>query len=132
MVKEELITEEVPKADSEDYTGDEKTQIDENKVVEVRADMETPHDENPINTIEGVEDTFTESSEHELSEIIPSEHYYENDFERLAASEGLLSNEDVSKYILLDTGEVLPQGAEEHSKDTKELPTLYLNQTLRS
>ncbi len=132
LVKEELITEEVPKADSEDYTGDEKTQIDENKVVEVRADMETPHDENPINTIEGVEDTFTESSEHELSEIIPSEHYYENDFERLAASEGLLSNEDVSKYILLDTGEVLPQGAEEHSKDTKELPTLYLNQTLRS
>jgi len=130
VVKEELITEEVP-ADTEDS---EHSNIENNeeKVVEVHADMDIPQDNSdPINTIEGVEDTFTEMSEHELSEIIPSEHF-ENEFERLAASEGLISNDEISKYILLDTGEVLPQGAEEHTTDTKELPTLYLNQTLRS
>jgi septum site-determining protein MinC len=123
VVKEELITEEVPLDDSEGEN--------EDKVVEVDAGLDMESDSNPINTIEGVEDTFTEMSEHELSEIIPSEHF-ENEFERLAASEGLISNDEISKYILLDTGEVLPQGAEEHSYDTKELPTLYLNQTLRS
>ena len=128
VVKEELITEKVPEEDSEEYT----QAVSDDKVVEVNADMETSPDEsNPINTIEGVEDTYTEVSEHELSEIIPSEHF-ENEFERLAASEGLISNDEISKYILLDTGEVLPQGAEEHTFDTKELPTLYLNQTLRS
>lgn len=122
VVKEELETEKVP-ADTED-------EENRNKVVEIDSGIEVS-DINPINTLEGVEDTYTEVSEHEISEIIPSEHF-ENEFERLAASEGLISNEDISKYILLDTGEVLPKGAEEHSKDTKALPTLYLNQTLRS
>jgi len=135
VVKEELITEEVPAESSEDSEEIKETENteDNQKVVEVSADIETSQysSPNPINTIEGVEDTFTEMSEHELSEIIPSEHF-ENEFERLAASEGLISNDEISKYILLDTGEVLPQGAEEHSSDTKELPTLYLNQTLRS
>lgn len=127
VVKEELITEEVPADDSEGSNEEHS----EDKIVEVNASNEGYEDNGPINTLEGVEDTFTESSEHEISEIIPSEHY-ENDFERLAASEGLISNEDISKYILLDTGEVLPQGVEEHSEDNKVLPTLYLNQTLRS
>jgi len=131
VVKEELITEKVPSSDSEESEADSDIQ-EEDKVVEVNADMSVAQeDSNPINTIEGVEDTFTEMSEHELSEIIPSEHF-ENEFERLAASEGLISNDEISKYILLDTGEVLPQGAQEHSSDTKELPTLYINQTLRS
>jgi len=131
VVKEELITEKVPSSDSEESEADSDIQ-EEDKVVEVNTDMSVvQEDSNPINTIEGVEDTFTEMSEHELSEIIPSEHF-ENEFERLAASEGLISNDEISKYILLDTGEVLPQGAQEHSSDTKELPTLYINQTLRS
>lgn len=131
VVKEELITEKVPSSDSEESEVDSDIQ-EEDKVVEVNTDMSVvQEDSNPINTIEGVEDTFTEMSEHELSEIIPSEHF-ENEFERLAASEGLISNDEISKYILLDTGEVLPQGAQEHSSDTKELPTLYINQTLRS
>lgn len=125
LVKEELITEEVPA--EEETIPEEK-----DKVVEVNTDIDVETvGGNPISTVEGVEDTFTEMSEHELSEIIPSEHF-ENEFERLAASEGLISNDEISKYILLDTGEVLPQGVEEHSGDTKVLPTLYLNQTLRS
>lgn len=131
VVKEELITEEVPIDDEIGVVDTASEANNSDKVVEVNADMEVPDNSNPINTIEGVEDTYTEVSEHELSEIIPSEHF-ENEFERLAASEGLISNEDISKYILLDTGEVLPQGVEEHSGDTKDLPTLYLNQTLRS
>ena len=130
VVKEELITEEVP-ADESDEAENVVSHEEEEKVVEINAETELPQDDSPINTIEGVEDTYTEMSEHELSEIIPSEHF-ENEFERLAASEGLISNDEISKYILLDTGEVLPQGAEEHTSDTKGLPTLYLNQTLRS
>lgn len=130
VVKEELETEEVPVGESEYEENRDKEDENKNKIVEVDSGIEMA-DINPINTLEGVEDTYTEISEHEISEIIPSEHF-ENEFERLAASEGLISNEDISKYILLDTGEVLPQGAEEHSKDTKALPTLYLNQTLRS
>ena len=84
-----------------------------------------------ISTIEGIDDTYTEESAQEISEIIPVEHF-ESDFEKLAAVEGLISNEELSKYIILDTGDVLPEGVEENSLDTKTLPTLYLNQTLRS
>lgn len=101
---------------------------EEFKTVEVHADTEFDVNE-PVSTIEGIEDTYTEQTTQELSEVIPSEHY---DFESLAASEGLLANEEVSKYILLDTGDVLPENAEENNIDTKTLPTLYLNQTLRS
>ncbi len=111
----------------------EEVSIDENetKTVEVLADIEIKRNSEPISTIEGIEDTYTEESTHELSEVIPAEHS-KTKFELLAANEGLISNEDISKYILLDTGEVLPEGTEENSTDTKTLPTLYLNQTLRS
>ncbi len=87
--------------------------------------------EESISTIDGIDDTYTEESAQEISEIIPVEHF-ESDFEKLAAVEGLISNEELSKYIILDTGDVLPEGVEENSLDTKTLPTLYLNQTLRS
>ena len=109
---------------------EEVIQEDVNKTVEVHADIELENTE-PISTIDGIEDTFTEQTTQELSEVIPSEHF-ETDFEALAASEGLIKNEDISKYIMLDTGDVLPEDAEENTVDTKTLPTLYLNQTLRS
>ena len=102
----------------------------EEKIVEVHAETEVVEAE-PISTIEGIEDTYTEETTQEISEIIPVEHF-ETDFEKLAVTEGLISNEDLSKYIILDTGDVLPEGTEENSVDTKTLPTLYLNQTLRS
>ena len=116
-VKEE-ISEDIP-AETED------------KTIEVHADMQREEESEPISTLEGVEDTYTEETTQEISEIIPVEHF-ETDFETLAANEGLISNEEMSKYIILDTGDVLPEGAEENSVDTKTLPTLYLNQTLRS
>lgn len=128
VVREELVTEEVPQ-DDEATTNDENEEND--KTVEVTSDFSTNAEFDPINTLEGIEDTYTESSARELSEIIPQEHL-ETDFEKLAVSEGLISNEDISKYILLDTGEVLPEDAEQNTTDTKVLPTLYLNQTLRS
>ena len=103
----------------------------EDKVVEVQADIERDDLVQPITTIEGIEDTYTEETMQEVSEVIPVEHF-ESDFEKLAVSEGLIPNEELSKYIILDTGDVLPEGAEENSVDTKTLPTLYLNQTLRS
>lgn len=103
----------------------------EEKVVEIHADTDLDTNREPISSIDGVEDTFTEESMQEVSEVIPVEHF-DNDFEALAINEGLLQGEDVSKYIILDTGEVLPEGVEENSSDTKILPTLYLSQTLRS
>ena len=123
----EAVVEEETVAVKEDVVTEESF---EEKVVEIFADNNNINEE-PISTIEGVEDTYTEETTQELSEVIPAEHF-ETDFELLAASEGLISKEDVSKYILLDTGDVLPEGAEENKTDTKTLPTLYLNQTLRS
>ena len=120
------------------YTASEQTL--EEETVEVKEEVEaepvsqietTEQTTEPVVTLEGIEDTYTEQSTQELSEVIPSEHF-ENDFEALAASEGLISKEDMSKYILLDTGDVIDEGTEENTIDTKTLPTLYLNQTLRS
>ena len=108
---------------------EEKTE--ENKTVEVHAETEVATQSGSIETTDGIEDIYDEQSMEELSEIIPSEHL-NNDFESLAANEGLFKAEDSSKYILLDTGDVLPEGTEENSVNTESLPTLYINQTLRS
>ena len=101
----------------------------EEKTVEVHADINPSI--NPIETSENVEDVYDEESTQEISEIIPSENFDTN-FETIAANEGLVPNEEISKYILLDTGDVLPVGAEENTINTETLPTLYINQTLRS
>ncbi len=100
------------------------------KTVEIQADI-APVSDSPIETAEGIEDVYDEETTQELSEVIPSETF-SADFETLAATEGLIKTEDTSKYILLETGDVLPQGAEENSVNTETLPTLYINQTLRS
>ncbi len=102
---------------------------EEGKVVEIQP--ETTNVNNSIETTDGVEDIYDEQTTQELSEIIPAENF-SADFEALAVNEGILKNEDASKYILLDTGDVLPQGVEENSVNTESLPTLYINQTLRS
>ena len=109
----------------------EEISEDVEKTIEVNADAQPHENVEPISTLEGVEDTYTEETTQEISEIIPVEHF-ETDFEALAVNEGLISNEEMSKYIILDTGDVLPEGTEENTVDTKTLPTLYLNQTLRS
>ena len=102
----------------------------EEKTVEVIPEFQ-PAD-NPIETTEGIEDVYDEMSTEELSEIIPTETFNSSDFGKLAADEGLLPTEENSKYIIMDTGNVLPEGVEENSVDTETLPTLYVNQTLRS
>ena len=112
---------------AEKIEGEENIPGEENKIVEVHADMNI---ENPVETKEGIEDIYDEVSTQELSEVIPTEDYDKDSFGMLAASEGLLPEE--SKYILLDTGNVLPEGVEENSENTESIPTLYLNQTLRS
>ena len=102
---------------------------EEGRTIEVQADMGQP--QSPIETAEGVEDVYDEESAQELSEVIPAESF-NTDFESLAVNEGILKTEEASKYILLDTGDVLPKGVEENSVNTESLPTLYINQTLRS
>ncbi len=106
-------------------TEDEK--ISEGKTIEVHAGEPM----SPIETASGVEDVYDEETTEELSEIIPSEHF-DSDFESLAKDEGLLKPEETSKYILLDTGDVLPENSGENNINTETLPTLYINQTLRS
>ena len=125
-IKEETVE---IKEESEEVSTE--TQNSKEKVIEIHADSELNNETNPINTVLDIEDTYSEETTQELSEIIPAEHF-DNDFESLAINEGLIPNEEISKYILLDTGEVLPEGAEENTIDTKTLPTLYLSQTLRS
>ena len=107
----------------------EKTE-DKSNTVNIAPEIKLPSF--PIETTEGIEDIYDEVSTEELSEVIPSENYDENNFGAFAANEGLLPNEETSKYILLDTGNVLPEGVEENSANTESLPTLYLNKTLRS
>ena len=106
-----------------------ETPVVENKTVEVHANISPSV--SPIETTEGIEDIYEEETTQELSEVIHADNLG-SDFETLAANEGLIKNDDASKYILLDTGDVLPQGAEENSVNTESLPTLYINQTLRS
>lgn len=123
------ITAETDNAIKEEEVVVKTEEVQEEKIVEVHADLNS--NSNPIETTEGIEDIYNEQSMEELSEIIPSEHF-ETDFESLAANEGLLNSEETSKYILLDTGDVLPEDAAENSVNTETLPTLYINQTLRS
>ena len=120
LIKEEAV---MVKTETEENITEE-----ENKIVEVNAQMDRSI--NPVETLSGIEDIYDEVSTEELSEVIPEEKY--DSFGSLAMQEGLLPKEEVSKYILLDTGNVLPEGIEENSINTETLPTLYLNQTLRS
>ena len=115
--------------DAEPVAVKEEENEDENKTIEVTAETEERY--SPIETADGIEDTYEEETTQELSEVIPAESF-NNDFESLALNEGILKTEDASKYVLLDTGDVLPKGVEENTIDTESLPTLYINQTLRS
>ena len=116
----------IEKTENDSMTSEET----DDKTVEVVAETELPS--SSVETLEGIEDIYDEVSTEELSEVIPTENFETTAFGSLAASEGLLPAEEVSKYILLDTGNVLPEGVEENSVNTNSLPTLYLNQTLRS
>ncbi|MCQ2738662.1 MAG: hypothetical protein MJ237_00380 [bacterium] len=141
--KEELETDIIP---ATDHIGDEEEDddnLESQRTKEDVADINSEETEykiifaeeikeiNPINTLDGIEDTYTESSQEEISQIIPAENA-DADFETFAINEGLIKKEEAGKYILLDTGDVLPTDIAENTKDTKDLPTLYLNQTLRS
>ena len=72
----------------------------EEKTVEVHANDNYVENVEPISTIEGIKDIYTEQSTEEISEVIPVEHF-ETDFETLAASEGLLTSEEVSKFAIV-------------------------------
>ncbi len=109
---------------------EEKSVLVKPEIQEESSDLDL-YSSNHIETTEGIEDIYSEISQEELAEIIPSENSEQTYFTKFATHEGLL-NEERSKYILLDTGNVLPEGVEENSTNTETLPTLYLNQTLRS
>lgn len=128
--------------DLPEIKGDNSKTVTEESVLvkeETKAEEEEEAaEEEPVSSVEEtteteevVEDVYDEESTQEILEIIPSEHF-ETDFETLAVSEGLIPNEEISKYILLDTGDILPENIPESMTDNSELPTLYISQTLRS
>lgn len=125
---EEVVEEAVEVKEEEEI--ETKESPEEDKIVEVHAETGFTQT-SPIETTDGIEDIYEEETTQELSEVIGAEHF-ETNFEALAQTEGLIKAEDTSKYILLDTGDVLPKGVEENSQNTENLPTLYINQTLRS
>ena len=137
------ISEEMPVLDSVNNETQEVSEVEgnkekeeetdetseENKIIEVQSDIQIT---SPIETAEGIEDVYDEQSTQEVSEVIPTENFDNYDFGSFAMNEGLLPTEETSKYIILDTGNVLPEGIEENSENTEKLSTLYINQNLRS
>ena len=120
--------EENPAASAENLSdSEEQKAAEEVKTVEVYANAPAVS----FKTADGVDDVYNEETVRELTEVVPAEHF-DGDFEAIAINEGLLKEEDAGKYILLDTGEVITEAEEESSVNTETLPTLYLNQNLRS
>jgi len=128
VVKTEVQIKEEDIAESDNTEENVEADV-EQPVIQTFADLKNNE---VITTTEGVRDEFTEESMSELSEIIPAEHFATN-FENVAFTEGLLTNEEVSKYIMMEPEEeddATPK--EEIEVDTKTLPTLYVEQNLRS
>ena len=53
-------------------------------------------------------------------------------YQELAQEEGLIKPEEMKAYATMDEDEVPDLGLEEDEESVEKLPTLYLNQTLRS
>ncbi|MBQ3312040.1 hypothetical protein IJG72_08185 [bacterium] len=53
-------------------------------------------------------------------------------FQELAHEEGLISNNEMRTYALMDDDEIPDMVLDENEKDVEKISTLYLNQTLRS
>ena len=92
------------------------------KISELKNEMEIPQiepSEEDLQQLTSKPDLFS-GSEHDLA------------FQELAQEEGILKEEEMKTYATMDEDETPDLGLEGDDEDVEKLPTLYLNQTLRS
>ena len=92
------------------------------KISELKNEMEIPQiepSEEDLQQLTSKPDLFS-GSEHDLA------------FQELAQEEGILKEEEMKTYATMDEDETPDLGLDGDDEDVEKLPTLYLNQTLRS
>ena len=92
------------------------------KISELKNEMEIPQiepSEEDLQQLTSKPDLFS-GSEHDLA------------FQELAQEEGIIKEEEMKTYATMDEDETPDLGLEGDDEDVEKLPTLYLNQTLRS
>ena len=92
------------------------------KISELKNEMEIPQiepSEEDLQQLTSKPDLFS-GSEHDLA------------FQELAQEEGILKEEEMKTYATMDEDETPDLGLEGDDENVEKLPTLYLNQTLRS
>ena len=92
------------------------------KISELKNEMEIPQiepSEEDLQQLTSKPDLFSGSG-HDLA------------FQELAQEEGILKEEEMKTYATMDEDETPDLGLEGDDEDVEKLPTLYLNQTLRS
>ncbi len=92
------------------------------KISELKNEMEIPQiepSEEDLQQLTSKPDLFS-GSDHDLA------------FQELAQEEGILKEEEMKTYATMDEDETPDLGLEGDDEDVEKLPTLYLNQTLRS
>ncbi len=92
------------------------------KISELKNEMEIPQiepSEEELEQLTSKPDLFS-GSDHDLA------------FQELAQEEGILKEDEMKTYATMDEDETPDLGLEGDDEDIEKLPTLYLNQTLRS
>ena len=92
------------------------------KVFELKNEMEIPQ---------------IQPTEEELQQLTSKTDLFEENvhdfaFQELAQEEGLMNPEEMKTYATMDEDETPDLGLEEDNENLEKLPTLYINQTLRS
>ena len=92
------------------------------KVFELKNEMEIPQ---------------IQPTEEELQQLTSKTDLFEENvhdfaFQELAQEEGLMNPEEMKTYATMDEDETPDLGLEEDNENIEKLPTLYINQTLRS
>lgn len=91
------------------------------KVSELKNEMEIPQ----------IEPTEEDLKKLNTKSELFGENVHDLAFQELAQEEGILNTEDLNAYAAMDEDEI-PDLKMEDDEDVEKLPTLYLNQTLRS
>lgn len=92
------------------------------KVSELKNEMEIPQ----------IEPTEEDLKKLNTKSELFGENVHDLAFQELAQEEGILNTEDLNAYAAMDEDEIPDLKMEDDDEDVEKLPTLYLNQTLRS
>lgn len=92
------------------------------KISELKNEMEIPQ----------IQPTEDELKQHSGNTNLFEENVHDFAFQELAQEEGILNPEEIKTYATMDDDEKPDIELEGDDEDVEKLPTLYLNQTLRS